>query len=509
VKNARARDAALLVLLALALLVPPACGETLLHEDEYRNGVMAREMAAGGLGLPTLHGAPYPDDPLWFWLAALASRALGATTPLALRLPGALGLVLLGLGTWLAARRLGGSARLARVAGALAIVTPQGLWEAHRALADSLLAGLVAVAVALLLAPRREEGRTIARLVVGAAATVLAWLARGPQGVVMVLLPVATDALVVALSAQRPPPARIAAGPLVVVLVGIVALAFERLAPGALAIGGGREPLWFHLASLGLAAPVSLAAVAGAVLARDRAIARATTAWLAIALLFLSVVEAKSTRDLLPVYPALAILAACALLELERRPLARELAAWTGGVVAGLGVLFALGGRGIDRPWLGGPSALAGLGALTGGVALAILATRARRRLPEAAIAFLALAMAGAWGGLAPQISRFRAHQGISELLHATGYRPGQVAVYQIHRDSLCWHWSVSPREPPPHADTVAELEAFLAGAPPGQRVVIVRDKDLSGPLDLEKRGDLERKLYAEEDDYVGVTRAR
>jgi hypothetical protein len=38
---------------------------------------------------------------------------------------------------------------------------------------------------------------------------------------------------------------------------------------------------------------------------------------------------------------------------------------------------------------------------------------------------------------------------------------------------------------------------------------VIVRDKDLSGPLDLEKRNDLERRLYAEEDDYVGVTRAR
>lgn len=273
-------------LLALAVVLPGITAETFIHEDEWRNASMVREMAASPTLFPSLHGKRYPDyPPLYFWLAA-AAQGLGASsdgpatmrehdgafeqtvtpgvpspTPFALRWPAALGAALTAFGTALLGLRLG-SARLGRTAGLLAAVIPGLVTEERRAMIDPLLVGWTTVALALLASsgrePDEEIGARAGRFALGALALALGWLTKGPLAALVVGLGLAGgEGLRIELAARQTRGLLLRRLVPALLLLGAVALA------GKIAVARGQDS---HTGDLPryLALGLTLAVLAGA-----------------------------------------------------------------------------------------------------------------------------------------------------------------------------------------------------------------------------------------------------
>jgi len=129
--------------LALAALVAAIAwglgGYALLDPDEGRNAEVAREMMAGGdYVLPRLDGLPYLDKPVLFFAAdALSQRLLGAGEAAA-RLPALLfALATAALTAWFAGRLFGRRARW--IAGVAALAAPLPIAFARTVIFDSAL----------------------------------------------------------------------------------------------------------------------------------------------------------------------------------------------------------------------------------------------------------------------------------------------------------------------------------------------------------------------------------
>ena len=120
----RVSPLALVLAASLALSIFIALRLPLLDPDEGRNAEVAREMAVDGdLVIPHLAGMPYLDKPPgFFWAAALSIRALGHT-PLAARLPSIIASLLT---LWLVGRaaQSAGGTRFAVIAMALLASAP-------------------------------------------------------------------------------------------------------------------------------------------------------------------------------------------------------------------------------------------------------------------------------------------------------------------------------------------------------------------------------------------------
>ncbi|HPR46160.1 MAG TPA: glycosyltransferase family 39 protein, partial [Ottowia sp.] len=135
-------------LLFVALVVIAALydlGSRSLHvHDTARWGLLAREMVQGGEWLvPHRYGDLYVNKPpLYLWLVAAPSALFGEVTPFWVRLPSAIGLVMLVLGTAAWARMRLGSAKAARFAGLLALATPSVLWLGREGRLDMFGSGL-------------------------------------------------------------------------------------------------------------------------------------------------------------------------------------------------------------------------------------------------------------------------------------------------------------------------------------------------------------------------------
>ncbi|MGE0190744.1 MAG: ArnT family glycosyltransferase [Planctomycetota bacterium] len=157
-------------------------GSRSLHvHDTARWGLLAREMVQGGEWLvPHRYGELYVNKPpLYLWLVAAPSALLGEVTPFFVRLPSAIGLVLLVLGTAAWGRLRLGSAKAARFAALLALATPSVLWLGREGRLDMLGSGLAVVGAwqVDLAASGRGTRRTpwVAGLLLG-----LALLVKGP-----------------------------------------------------------------------------------------------------------------------------------------------------------------------------------------------------------------------------------------------------------------------------------------------------------------------------------------
>jgi len=317
------------VILAAVALAFALGGHALMDPDEGRNAAIAGEMArSGDYVLPHLNGLPYLDKPaLYFALEALAMRAIGYSE-LAARLPSL-------FFTWATmalafffARRLFGQAAAPTAAIACA-TAPLAIAMARTAIFDSALAFFMVLAlVAFYEAIENAPGRKW---------TLLAWaaiafgiLVKGPVALAVPLLVAAPYAfwrkrsmavwhpagpvlmLAIALSWVMAVEARLPG----FLRYALVTETWNRLTTNELKRGG---PVWYFLPIL-LAGFFPWVLVAAAEL--KNLWRRATTAerpklvflllWIVLPMIFFSLSHSKRAQYILPLVPAVALLAAAA-----------------------------------------------------------------------------------------------------------------------------------------------------------------------------------------------------
>ncbi len=488
------RTAALVVpvLFSLALTLPGIERKGFLHEDEWRNAVMVREMTASGPALfPTLHGEPYPDYPPLYFLSALSVAKLqGSVTPFALRLPAAIGAALMAFGTALLALRLA-SARTALVAGVLVSVIPGLHYEARRAMIDPLLSGFVCVAVALMARPTWKS------FAGGCVFLALAWLTKGPLGAVVVGLALAGgEGLIFATEPSGPAwkwlQLRAVVFVLVVLAIGFVwfSLAFglhgsafgknllwEQTLGRFFSIEQHAQKPWYYLVTT---VPTLLPVLAFCASIRKTKLSLFAVGWFVLVLLFLSVSKTKRSYYLMPAYPAVALVAA-GFFEIPFRRVVHTV--WEGVVVVALGggaltmtVFHVFAGEGAYVSFLL-PLAAACALALT---AFVLLCRRGRPALGFAAATAFVLAVVSAT--VVPSIAPRHGYERLAAKL--AGCKHVAVSPAGAHREALCWFFAPSATEGMPNIDgkstewRLHNLEAWLDRFPRGQARVLFHKKD-------------------------------
>jgi 4-amino-4-deoxy-L-arabinose transferase-like glycosyltransferase len=195
--------------LSLAVLVAAISwglgGYALLDPDEGRNGEVAREMMAGGdYVLPRLDGLPYLDKPVLFFAAdALSQRLLGAGEAAA-RLPALLfALATAAVTAWFAGRLFGRRARW--IAGVAALAAPLPIAFARTVIFDSALAFFMVVALcAFYLAVEARAARPGAAPGAMPAGSYLGWTALAWAAIGLGVLTKGPVALAVPLLAATP-----------------------------------------------------------------------------------------------------------------------------------------------------------------------------------------------------------------------------------------------------------------------------------------------------------------
>jgi 4-amino-4-deoxy-L-arabinose transferase-like glycosyltransferase len=347
--------------LAVALLSFGLGRTALLDPDEGRYAAAAREMIASGDPIvPRFNGEPRLNKPpLIYWAQAAVFLALGESEAAA-RLPSLLSaLALLGLVAWWA---LLGPARAAP-AGAVAVLatTPLFFACARLAITDMMLALWISATLLIWHEAVATETASAARRRLSMAAALscaLAVLTKGPVGAVSPALVIAATA---AVSRRR---GLITWRGIALALAGIVLVTGPWLAglAGRIGIGGildllRREvieravsgidhprPFYYFLVAFwptffpwSLAAPLAFIGAWRARRAEGTEMVFAAC-WLAVTILFFTLVADKNDAYLLPAAPALALLVA--------RYVPRRLTFWTAGLTAlalAAAVLFASG----------------------------------------------------------------------------------------------------------------------------------------------------------------------
>jgi 4-amino-4-deoxy-L-arabinose transferase-like glycosyltransferase len=328
-------------------------GYPLLDPDEGRNGEVAREMAAGGdFVLPHLDGLPYLDKPVLFFAAdALSQRLLGVDETAA-RLPSLLfALATAALAGWFAGRLFGRRARA--IAAVAAVAAPLPIAFARTVIFDSMLAFFVTLAICafyLAIEARvvQAAGATAGKAAAGASAgespaapgylgwTALAWVAiglgvltKGPVALAVPLLAAAPYALFRRASRAVWHPL----GPALLALcVGPWIWAVSRRVPEFLHYALVTEtwqrvttpkmnreaPIWFFIPVLVAGAlPWSVLVLAGwrrslRLRGADRRVDPRLlylALWIALPVVLFSLSHSKRPQYILPLLPAVAILA--------------------------------------------------------------------------------------------------------------------------------------------------------------------------------------------------------
>jgi 4-amino-4-deoxy-L-arabinose transferase len=335
--------------LALAVLLfvwPLTVRFPLLDPDEGLHGAIAQEMLERGEYItPTFLGQAFFDKPILFFWAQIGSLRVLGSTEAGVRLPGLLFGALGAVTTALLARELcGGFAGL--LAGVLYATMLLPIAQAQAGVHDIALVPWTNLALLFL---RRADTAVRRRAVVGALALValclgLAILTKGLAGVALVV----AAAVAVLIVTRRLTVTRAMSIASCVCMAAIIAapwyLAMERTHPGYLhyyfidrhvlgyVAGSARhadQPWWYYGPIVFAGGfPWILDLMAGALDRRWEADDPSTAAtslavwtWLSSGLLFLSVAQVKLWTYALPLFPAVAILAAVFWArELQRRP---------------------------------------------------------------------------------------------------------------------------------------------------------------------------------------------
>ncbi len=360
------------LLLAVGLLYGLGLGaRDLWAPDEPRYGAIAEELrsfrhGASGLVLLHLNDASYTQKPpLYFWLAALAGLPFGRVDELAARLPSALaGVGCVGL-TAVLGRWLLGHAGASLLAAGLLATSFRFAWTARRVQLDVLLTffELLAIVIFLWLEWRRggiERSRAHPAALVGLhGALGAAALVKGPVGwlpLVVFAGYLAWEGRLRAFRSLVPPWAwLLSVAPVTVWITSAVTLAPAGFAERAVAenlIGRFFEgtsharPFYYYAYQLpldflpwSLLLPFALPVVWHWARARPsastfeaglpapdppdpsrRTAARFLLAWIGLPLVFFTLSAGKRGLYLLPLFPALALIAVAVVIEAQPRP---------------------------------------------------------------------------------------------------------------------------------------------------------------------------------------------
>jgi 4-amino-4-deoxy-L-arabinose transferase-like glycosyltransferase len=492
------RDLILLALLAAAILLPGTAARDLWNPNEPIYGLAAREMAERGDWLvPTVQGKEFGEKPiLWFWIARAAGLLVGEVDGLAVRLPSALAAGFIVLGAYLLVLPYSGRDR-AWWTGLLAATTFMVFWGGRTAQMDILVAATTLGVV--LSVSRAVDGAGGSRAWVWAGvAAGLGFLAKGPVGwIVPGLVVFAWLASERRLRALLVPGTAVAAG------VAIVVAAPWYV---ALALGGRGtflhevlirqnfarfvdawdhvEPWWYYgkyvwidMAPWALLAPVAFALSGRA--DGERRLDRLAWAWALAPIVFFSLSESKRSAYILPIAPAVAILAAGVVVRLRagalsrvRRDVAMTLAVAIAVVLGLLGaaLIVEVPGR---YPELAPPAFALGA-VLLAGAATAVTRVFARRTGPRLLPAILVATVAGVYvlGGAwaLPAADPFKSPRAFGEAVAACAGADGRIASYGL------WDWRAGYAFYARRTlHDVGELDALTAWVKaPGRRFVVV-----------------------------------
>lgn len=359
------------LLAAAALLLFGGLGSTDVNApDEPRYAQVAEELRSmqhGLEGLVVMHldGDVYTQKPpLYFWMAALLGTPGGHVDEWAARLPSALsGILLVFLTLRFGGRLLGGGSAL--LGAALLLTSWEFLHVARRAQLDALLALLETVALAAFWSIDRGLGARRPRVALAHASMGLAVLVKGPVGVIVPVLVMATflasERRLRDLGRLLPPWAfLLSAGPGLVWIFAATALApegFAQEAVGTNLIGrffagtSHERPFYYFLYQFPadflpwtLLLPVVVWAARTRIFGEgaDPGTSRAwrfLLSWFGATFVFFSLSSGKRGLYLVPAFPAAALLTADATLRwlAGRAAPPRVL----GGVAAAFGLLLA------------------------------------------------------------------------------------------------------------------------------------------------------------------------
>lgn len=494
----RGRDVLLLAVLAAAVLLPGLGARDLWNPNEPIYGLAAREMAErGDWTVPTVQGKEFGEKPiLWFWLARIAGVLGGGVGEWTLRLPSAAAAGFLVIGSYLLVRTYADRER-AWWAGLVAATTFMVFWGGRTAQMDVLVAATT-LGVVLAVARALDAGGGYRAWAWAGVAGGLGFLAKGPVGWIV------PGIVVVAwLAADRRLGALASRGK---VLAAVLAVAVAAPWYLLLAIEGRTgflhevlvrqnfarfveawdhvEPWWYYLKYLwiDMAPWALLLPVAAGLPGRDadeRRLDRLAWAWLLLPVLFFSLSDSKRSAYILPVAPAVAILAAGAIVRLRagalpriRRNVTLALAVAIAVVLAvvGIALLLEVPGR---YPSLAGPAFAIGA-VLVAGAAAAVTRVFVRpagpRAIPTVLVATVAAlyVLAGAWA--LPAADAVKSPRGFGEAVAGCVGDDGELRSYGL------WDWRAGyafyARRTMDDVGDLDALAGFLDGA--DQRFVVV-----------------------------------
>ena len=333
------QPAILLLLLGGLLFFANTWGYDLWPADEPRFAQVAREMLQSGDWLsPHVNGQPYKEKPpLLFWAIAAVSAPFGDVTEFTARVPSGLAALAALWFTYLLAARLYGQ-RCALWSMAILMTGLRFWWQARTAQIDMLLTACLTAALYAYWM-RREDTRLrwLALFYGGLTAAVYA---KGPVGIVFPLLMIAAFRFRHRAEAPKVYLARglpiVAAAIALWLIPAYLAASAETGAAAHTAIGANlfhqtvgrfflgvskQQPPWYYLVNLpvdwfpwALLLPWTLPWVWRK--RKDGPETRLLLAWIVPAFVFFSISAGKRAIYLLPIYPAMAILFANAVLAL-------------------------------------------------------------------------------------------------------------------------------------------------------------------------------------------------
>lgn len=436
------------------------------NEPIYGEAVL--EMAQrGDWLLPHVNGLVFAEKPiLFYWMALVASKLLGGVSALSLRLPSlAAGLATV-LGSYLLTRSYAGRARAmssAVVAGTLFGV----FWNARFVQMDILVVAAT-LWVVLLITGVTDHGRApLPGFVLAGAVAGLGFAAKGPvawvcPGLVLFAYLAATRRLSALLRwevAAGAVTCLCAAAPWYLMLAFrgrsdmIAEVLFRQNFSRFVNPWDHQAPWWYYLQTFWVdMAPwgffVPLAFGLKRRTDNERRLALLSWLWIAAIVTFFTLSKSKRSPYILPVAPAVAVLAGEVALLFAADGLTRIRRAWFAGVVATLGGVFVIGGAAIfvaakqRLPEAAVPVQVLGLAAVIAGglILLDLLRSKARSGVPVSLATGIVVVYLAAAGVTLPALNVLKSARPVCDRV-AGLLRPDDViASYAF------WNWRAEYR---------------------------------------------------------------
>ena len=380
----------------------------LWNPNEPIYGEAVREMAERGEWLvPFVNGVAFAEKPvLFYWLALLASKLLGGVTEFSLRLPSLFAGIATVLGTYVLAKPYAGRARA--VASAVCCATMFGVfWNARFVQMDILVTAATLWVVIAVTRVMDHGGARLPGWILAGTIAGLGFSAKGPvawicPGLALVGYLVATKRLgelarweVLAGAAA----CLAVASPWYVLLLKqgradvVVEALFRQNVQRFVNPWDHQAPFWYYLQYLWIdMAPWSFFVPLAVLLPRktdgERRLALLSWLWIATILVFFSLSGSKRSPYILPIAPAVALLAGEVALSFLAGSLDLKRRRWLLGIAGALSGGFVLGGAVIlagslarsDEP-AAIPVAFLGLTALIAGAVSGFDLLRGRTRV--------------------------------------------------------------------------------------------------------------------------------